>query len=206
MNNEIKAYINFLYPLDMKNFFTNISSNKNGFFFIENVNKLKKHWSTYKLQIPIFNRLMRKNISDEQYILCIFYKNYLNEIDIQFGTSETAKFNEIELETLRRCLGEELGLKLNNNINYQNYLEKFNYNKKNVNLWTINIKNLLINQNIENENHNNDNRNNKTYCIIYGDEEDIFKYIKTNIKLNESPDNIRGIICFKWKDLKKIFN
>jgi hypothetical protein len=202
--NNLTSYVKFFNLTDVNSFFININNYENFCKVEENHKTFKKNWSTYKLQYPVFKKIIKMNvIKDEEYILCIFYKNNKNKFDIQFGTSETAKYNETYINTLKRCLGEELGLNiLEKNINYN--FHNFNFKNKNVNLWAINIENLKKNKEVKDENINVDNRNNKTYCIIYGNENNILEYLKDDIILDKSEDNIKGIIAFKLKDIKKI--
>ena len=190
---------------DINTFFTNVYSSKNFHFILENHKVLKYHWSRYNLQFPVFRKILESNIvNDEQYILCIFYKDNYNNVDIQFGSSETAKYTETYIKTLSRCLGEELGLNIiGQNIDNYNF-HNFTFKNKNINLWAINIENLNKNSQIQNENISPDNRNNKTYCIIYGNEKNILEYMNSEVKLDKSEDNIKGIIAIKLKDLKII--
>jgi len=204
--NKLTSYVKFFNKQDINTFFTNINDYENFGKIKENLKTFKEHWSKYNLQFPVFKKILEmKVINDEDYILCVFYKNNQNKIDIQFGTSETAKYNETYITTLKRCIGEELGLNIvEKNINYN--FHNFSFKNKNVNLWAININNLKKNKEVKDENINTDNRNNKTYCIIYGNENNILEYFKDNIILDKSEDNIKGIIAIKLKDIKRIIN
>lgn len=204
--NNLTYYIKFFDINDIKTFFKNINHYENFIEIKDSYKNFKEHLSKYNLQFPVLKKIFKMNlINDEDYILCVFYNNNKNNnIDVQFGTSETAKYNETYINTLKRCLGEELGLKIiDKNINYN--FHNFSFKNKNVNLWAINIQNLKkIEVKNENININIDNKNNKTYCIIYGNENNILEYLKNNIILDKSEDNIKGIIAIKLKDIKRL--
>ena len=160
--------------------------------------KFINSWSTYNLQYPVFKRILESNIiEDDDYILCVFYNN-----DIQLGASETGKENEISIDNLKRCLGEELGLRLINgklnNINFRHY-------SKYVDLWMIDINNLKKLRRSKSKNEKEDNKNQKSYCIVYGKLEGILNYLTDDIKFDHNEDNIQGVVAFNFSDLKNIF-
>ena len=187
--------------------------------------KCKKIFFNYKSHLPIFKkkfdgeiqRLHHAKISyyipsiikkliytipkkyNNFYIVCPYYNNHE---DFQIGVTETSKYNENEIQTIKRGINEEVGLEVTQYYR-QNLLEIHQHRKK----WTgLSIsKNIKYNPNTY-INHNQDNKINKVGVIIFNDLDYLINIYK-NLKENDiKSDDIQSIGFISVFDCKKIIN
>ena len=164
-------------------------------------------WSTHKLQNSILRTLKEqvKFIKDDDYILCPIYGTEKYFSEFQFGATETRKNNETSYNCLKRCLGEELGIRINSEP------ENVLVDSVGTEIYCFNILDpkitKLVNR-IEETDSGIDNKVlSKVASIIYGSEKNILKFLDTeNILRDENSDNIVGIASVKYSEAKKFFN
>ena len=201
-----KAYFRFL---NEENF--NDDGNlyfETDFDFIENHNL----WSDYFLQTPTVDIAnMHGLLRDNDYVLCVLYGNRLNDTfsDVQFATSETAKYREKDINTLKRTLGEELGLGLRTSRIPSEI--KYGIVDRLVTIYSINIRDTVLNSERGTvktvEAPGSDDRFRKTAVCVYGNKRDICSYLNNpNIFLDKSEDKIVGFVAVKFSDAKRYFN
>lgn len=187
--------------------------------------KYKKIFFYYKSHLPIFKknfdgkiqRLHNAKIShyipsiikklvytipkkyNNFYIVCPFYNSHK---DFQIGVTETSKYNENEIQTIKRGINEEVGLEITQY--YRQNILQLQQRKKN---WT----GLSISKNIKYKpnthiNNNQDNKINKVGIVVFNDIEYLINVYK-NLKENDiQSDDIQSIGFISVFDCKQIIN
>jgi len=163
-------------------------------------------WSTHKLQNSILKTIKEQvtYIKDEDYILCPIYGTEKTFSDFQFGATETRKDNETSYDCLRRCLGEELGIRINNEP------ENLVFDSIGTEIYCFNILDPNISKLVDRIEDPDTGIDNKTLpkvaSIIYGSEKNILKFLDSEkILRDENSDNIVGISAVKYSEAKKFF-
>lgn len=163
-------------------------------------------WSTHKLQNSIIKTIKEKvsYIKDDDYILCPIYGTEKSFSDFQFGATETRKDDETSYNCLKRCLGEELGIRINKEP------ENVVVDSIGTEIYCFNILDSNISKIVDRIEDSDEGVDNKTLpkvaTIIYGSEKNILKFLDSkNILRDENTDNIVGIAAVKYSEAKKFF-
>ena len=147
-------------------------------------------------------------INFNDYILCPLYGKIEDDTfsDLQFGVTESYKKDETDTEVFHRSLGEELGLETKRKPYYIRQSVGSNYKFK-LNIIDINHTKLLTVPKYSEEEEIKDPNKRKMITIVHGTEKDICNFLNTpNIILDESEDEIVGIVGIKFEDALNYFN
>jgi len=209
-NNNSIVYFRFFNDIkpDINLGFRKVNYLKNCYSLLSNGIYRMRLWSTYRLQNSII-KTIKENVTyikDDDYILCPIYGLEKTFSDFQFGATETRKEDETSLDCLKRCLGEELGLRIDNDVEIENMI----LDSTGTEIYCFNILNPNITKIAERIEENNigidDKSLPKVATIVYGSEKNILKFLDTEkILRDENDDNIVGIAAVKYSEAKKFF-
>lgn len=162
---------------------------------------------------PMKDMLYRsKKIRQDDYILCPLYVKQGNKGgDFQLGITGTVEEKEEYSETLKRELGEEVGLIPTTSIVNKKYKWK-RIGRDSIDFVTYELSisdcRSLNQEDLDNMNKVvvSDNPNKKIGCYVYGNLQDILKYLNSpQIYRFKSEDEINGIVAIQVKIAKEIY-
>ena len=210
MNNG-KIYFKFFNSRSLPPDFIEIGKDKTLFSTYPSTIYKYKLWSKYGAQKEIVKEILRLNIDIkmDDYILCPLYGNEKVFTDFQFGATETRKIGENEIDNLKRCLSEELGLKYQGSSDLKSTSFEVKYKSNYIKIFILNINRGDLKPNLESAEENkfsDDKRADKTGCVVYGPENDILNFLKRDeIIRDKSTDPLVGIVGINFRECIKYF-
>lgn len=171
-------------------------------------------WSTYYLQQNMFDYLINEGIypeyiDDVDYILCPIYSTRDGSTisDVQFAVTETFKQHETEIESFKRAMGEECGLR-HSLFEPPRWLSDFQV-RRGLNVYPalVNIDETHPVLRPKGKGRGRDDSSRKTCLIVRGTEDEMKDFLNTpRILLDKSDDIIIGLAAIRFSDIRSHFS